>query len=393
MASGGESVPGDGNAELVQSLFADIARHNVLMFVKAVTEDRSLAGELALLDKQPDTVAAFARAKGFTVEADDLSVVLEECLAARLTPAEMAHRRRYLARRANGLIPAPRPMHEETPATLSAHTFADGFVLDRGGVLAGNVTVLRRCGAIRALTDRLRQVISEGFGVDDLDATHRELDPATFRGRGVETYETLKRDPQIPGLVDDVIRALGLAPERVLFEWPGFRLVAPESVGGHGLYRATPTGATLPHRDTWWGGPQHLINVWGPIRPLPSDATLRILTRYFRRSVDNSSTGYDMWLRHSGLMVGPEIREPVEVEGALAPPLDVGDVMIFAGHQLHASARNLTSRTRVSFEFRLLHRDDADAPYAPPNVDAYGLGEYYQDWFDHTGTPVAALRD
>lgn len=78
-------------------------------------------------------------------------------------------------------------------------------------------------------------------------------------------------------------------------------------------------------------------------------------------------------------------------EGAFAPPLVIGDVLCFSGHQLHASAFNRSGRTRVSFEFRLLHSDDEGAEYIPPNVDYYGAGEIYKGCYDSQGREVNRL--
>jgi hypothetical protein len=45
----------------------------------------------------------------------------------------------------------------------------------------------------------------------------------------------------------------------------------------------------------------------------------------------------------------------------------------------------------VSFEFRLLHRDDEGRADVPLNVDSHGLGEIYKGWYDADGGHVNRL--
>lgn len=379
------------DAELTRRFVAGLERGNILAFIKAVADDPKLGNALGYIDKHPRAVADFARTNGYAFSAEELEAFVEARLAAGLTPRELAHRHQTLERLARGEIPPPVHSDVETRPALSVYDADDDFVLDRRRVLAGEVVVLRGCAAVEALAARLHDRLATFLEVDDLDGVHARLDDGTLRHRGHAAYDALIEDAGLPGLLADVVRALGLDPARVLSDWPGFRLLPPADSGRVGLYRGDIVGPLAPHRDTWFGAPRQQINFWGPIRPLPPDGTLRVLPRYFRRSVDNNTDGYDVWARYVRLATAARIREEVRTDDAVAPPLDVGDVMLFAGQHLHASGANLGGRTRVSFEFRLLHADDEDAPYLPTNVDYRGIGEIYKGWYDHTGREVWRL--
>jgi hypothetical protein len=283
-------------------------------------------------------------------------------------------------------------MDEETEAQLHEVLHTPGFELPRAAVLRGDVIALRQLPALPGVLALLEDALERSFDGVNLEQIHAHFDFDGMKIRAERAYDRLVDDSRVPAAMQAVIGDLWLYPRKVLWEWPGMCLLYPVEQGGRGVYRAANSGALAAHRDTWYGSPQHQLNFWGPIKCLDPDATLRIYSHYHRKTVPNSSHGYDTWQNLAGVALPPSITgDGVSPEGAFTPPLEVGDAMSFAGHQLHASAVNRSGRTRVSFEFRLLHADDEGQSYVPPNTDYYGIGEIYRGWYDRNGAQVNRL--
>ena len=311
--------------------------------------------------------------------------MIEARVAEKVDAEELAIRDRMRAERAGSATSGATPMDAETDARLHDVAHSPAFVLDRRAVLSGDIVALRSLPSLPPLLAIMDEVISGAFDGLDLERLHEHLDFDGMKARSDTAYDALYADERVPAAVGAIVDDLGLDRSRTLWEWPGMRLMFPAELGGRGVYRTANSGALAAHRDTWYGSPQHQINLWGPIRRLDPDATLRIYWKYFRKTVANTSRGYDVWQNRAGIALPPSIRATVNPEGAFAPPLEIGDVMVFAGQQLHASAVNRSGRTRVSFEFRLLCADDEGQAFVPPNVDYFGLGEIYEGWHDADG--------
>lgn len=379
----------DTDSSLISGFLQDLATPSIEAFLKAVLHDPAFALEVGALETTPETIAAFAATRGYRFTADELTGYVDRRLRERLSDAEFAARERYLAAVAAGTIAAPPLRDEPTPARFAE--LPPGAPLDRRFVLEGGVTALRGVPALAALVALLDTVLCTVLEIDDLALAHEAYEGAAFDARAEAAYDALAADKRVPAAVVAVIEALGMAPDDVIWEWPGCRLLRPVSAGGMGRYRKAFTGALPPHRDTWYGSPFHQINLWGPVRAMSQHATLRILPDYFRRTFDNSSRGYDVWQNAAALALAPCPRDTAAMETFIAPALAVGDAMAFSGQQLHASGAHLVGRTRVSFEFRLLHRADERQPWVPANTDYYGRGEIYRGWYDAAGDEVWRL--
>lgn len=376
---------------LIERFLSGLAHQRVVDFIGAVINDETLTQELLAIDMEPESVAVFARQKGYGFTADDLSEVIESRVSKSIPGSEQALRARLRADRGNSPGVGVSPADRETDATLFEVDHGVDFVLDREAILRGDVLALRQVPALPNLLTLMEESLDQAFEGTDLEEIHLHHDFEDMKARAAVAYARLSEDGRIPGAVQAIVEDLGLNPEDVLWERPGMRLLFPVEFGGRGVYRTANSGVLAAHRDTWYGSPIHQINLWGPVRHLDSDATLRILPRYFAKSVANTSRGYDTWQNRLGLAMPPSIRARVNAEGAFAPPLEIGDVLCFAGQQLHASAANRSGRTRVSFEFRLLHRDDVGRDYVPVNNDYYGIGEIYRGWFNQRGEDVDRL--
>jgi len=365
-----------------------INRGNIESFTSAVKATPALMGELSRIDFTPDAIAAFANSHGFHFTGAELRGYLDRKIERDLSERDLRHRHKFLECRNRGDIPTPVTMDRECSAGGRILDHKDGFVLDRREILKGGSVVVCQTLAIAKLVAVIREVLVRAFHPHDPREAHGKLDLETYTRIILETYGTFIEDERVHPIMTAFMEQMGMDPEHVIYEWPGFRLVFPEGSREPGFYRTTVSGLLAPHRDTWYGSPHHQINFWGPVWPIDSDATLRVFPRYYLKSIKNATPGYDIWQQYVGLALVPGIRQTVIQEDPVAPPLEVGDVFCFAAHQLHASAVHGGDTTRISFEFRLLHQEDKGAPHVPPNIDYYGCGEIYKGWHGLDGKEI-----
>ena len=299
------------------------------IFAVAVATDDDLIAELSAIDLVAEPIAALARSKGFAFSADELTAFVEDRIRSEVAGRRTRPLHRLLAARATGEIAGPVPTDADTVAELHDVMHGPGYSLDRIAVLRGDVIALRGLPSLPTLLLLLEEILRDGLGIDDPETAHEFFEFEVLKERTDAAYEGLAEDDRIIPAVGPIIDDLGFARGRVLWEWPGFWVLFPAEAGGRGAYRAANSGALAAHRDTWYGSPQQQINLWGPIKRLDPDATLRILTRYFRKTVSNSSYGYDNWQNYAGIALPLSIRARVNPEGVVAPPLDIGDVLFF----------------------------------------------------------------
>jgi len=383
---------GADEQQLLDNFFAGIAHDSISSFIQAVVEQPQLMGGLKEIDLVVGAVAAFAQTKGFAFSADDLETFLEDRMKKKLDVAELDLRRVFQGRFDRGKIPVPVFMNKtaaikEHVLDFTSDSDAPRF-LDRAEILKGDVTVIRQAPAIDHLTSVLREILEEHFKPYDPLVAHEKLNAASYKMRVEAAYEALLAEKRIPPILTAFMKEIGAPPDQTVFEWPGIRLTFPHGSEPQGYYRTTCSGSLPPHRDTWYGSPRQQLNLWGPIYPLETNETLRTLPAYYCRSIKNSSRGYDVWRNAVGLNLPPMLREHVDISNPIAPPLAMGDVMIFAAHHLHHSALNQRKTTRITFEFRLLCKEDKGANYVPPNIDYFGFGEIYKGWFQNDGKEV-----
>lgn len=148
---------------------------------------------------------------------------------------------------------------------------------------------------------------------------------------------------------------------------------------GHGRF-----SSTLPvHRDTWGSNQPHQLNWWLPLTPLAPNRTLLLYKSFFERPVPNTSGEWDFEELKAARRRGERYPQlptlashklpPEELEAAAEPVLiDPGDVLVFSGAHLHASASNTTDETRFSCEVRTVDAGDVAAGVSgAPNVDGH----------------------
>ena len=368
-----------------QKIIRNLVRHQIQSFFDEVKNNQELLRELGKTNLSPETVSAVAKSRNFIFTSEQLLEYIEECISTKLTPEEVFQRESFMM----DFSPLPIDIEErDTCGVVHEETLSENFKLDRACLLSGNVVVIRSSPSLMSLIQLMRKTLQLALGIEDLANAHMLVSHSILKEKAVEANIAFSNNSAVPTIIQKIVLELGMNIDDVLWEWPGFRMFFPEGYESQGAYRNGTTGLLSPHRDTWYGSPQHQINFWGPIEPISDDKTLRILSEFHQKRVQNSSGGRDCWAHNLGLALPPSLLEDIDAKNYLAPPLNVGDVMLFSGHSLHSSAPSEKNRTRVTFEFRILNKNDRGAVYTPLNIDYYGKGEIYRNWHDKEGIQI-----
>jgi hypothetical protein len=135
------------------------------------------------------------------------------------------------------------------------------------------------------------------------------------------------------------------ASSRVRFMVPQ-ALVSTDRARFHSRANRLQLGEYAPHRDYWEGVPINAVNVWMALGTVQHQNGLLIYPGVWGKDV-----------LHDGISprAGQDFGEP------LAFALQAGDVIVFDGRHLHASAANITSFTRAVLTGRLC----TERPIAP----------------------------
>lgn len=123
-------------------------------------------------------------------------------------------------------------------------------------------------------------------------------------------------------------------------------IVSADRARFHSRANRLQLGDYAPHRDYWEGVPINAVNVWMALGPVQHENGLLIYP--------------DMW-RTDVLHDGISAREGQDFGKPLAFALQPGDIAVFDGRQLHASAFNVTFFTRAVLTGRLC----TERPIAP----------------------------
>lgn len=373
------------NDDIIASLLRTHDFRQIDQFVQTVRTDPRAIAHFTRCGATPEAAVSLARQYGYDFDLAALEAWIERAIAA-LAAARTPDQAAWLARRAEVPISRPADTGRDTRAVLHDFSWSPDFVLDRQAVLSGDVVVLRQCTPVGLLNRRILEHLGAAFGAGELTEVFTERDDEAMRRASTQAYRAFQKDKAVPDAMSALHQALGIAPEQALWEWPGFRLIPPLP-RELGIYRDHHTGSVGPHRDTWYGSPHHQINLWTPLWPMARGAGVVVQTAWFQRAVANTSEGYDQWLNALGLALPPSPLIETAGKGEIAPHLEPGDLMIFAGQHLHRSGINRGPVARGSVEWRLLVEADRKQPWCPVNVDFRGRGEIAENWFDQHGRP------
>jgi hypothetical protein len=232
-------------------------------------------------------------------------------------------------------------------------------VIARAALFAGEVVVLPASAASLALVELVAPLARAATDFAAVCALRARLVDATR--------------PLVRALARD------LAPAGTLYDALRLRVVR---AGGHRLPVAAR--AYTAHRDTWFAGPQAQVNWWIPLDDVGPDRSLALYPRLLARPVANSSAAFDYgeFLAAGGFGAPagaaqhhPAATEPFDRAGEVRIAARRGEVVLFAGAQLHETVAH-DGPDRLSIDFRTVTPGDA----GPPNVDSRARGSTLADF-------------
>ncbi|WP_035804983.1 phytanoyl-CoA dioxygenase family protein [Kitasatospora mediocidica] len=226
-------------------------------------------------------------------------------------------------------------LSESTGREVSLRRVLDGeLVVVRGGLEWLGAAERMHRAALDAVAASVSREAAEHLAQEGLEQLHT-----------VATVEQIRAvrdrmDGEVRAMATTLLLRFGtaLAPQgRRLYvsDHLGVRIMAPttavdERAGELSGY----TGFLIPtdaHVDSWFNTAVNSVNLWMAVSGVRRDNGLLLWPQAYRSP-----------LRHDGvrLLPGQPIGSPVEVE------LDPGDLLLFAGDQLHATRPNTGDRTR-----------------------------------------------
>ncbi len=227
-----------------------------------------------------------------------------------------------------------------------------------------------------ALCALARSMAEDAFHPLDPRTAQHELPVERFAAILGELKPSFIHHPDAKRLIVALLAAYGCDLEQTHFDVPRLRTST-----SHGYLTTGIAYAFHPHRDTWYSAPTCQLNWWLPVYPLGPGDGMAFYPDYFDRAVLNSSSVYDYeeWnhtnrytaTRHIGRDTRPQPfpQVPIDTRAELRLVGEVGSVLLFSGGHLHASVENLTGATRLSVDFRTVHREDAKIGRGAPNLD------------------------
>lgn len=152
-----------------------------------------------------------------------------------------------------------------------------------------------------------------------------------------------------------------------------------------------------PHRDTWYSAPQCQINWWIPMHEITPENAMAFHPAYFGQGIQNDSINHDYgkWARdHRGAHLTKLTKSdprplskplvPIDPDPQIRLIVPEGGIILFSAAQLHSSVPNTSGITRLSIDFRTVHRGDAAAKRGAPNVDSKATGTNLGDFLRGT---------
>lgn len=252
--------------------------------------------------------------------------------------------------------------------------FADGDTL--GGpaalseaVFAGTCIVYSRLPSVAALSARVRELVTAGFGEEPQQAEQR-LSAEEFRQQVAQTRKRVANDAEALVHWRGILSEVGYDLDEVQSDRMRLR-IAPS-----GANRQSRFARTIPaHRDSWGSGIACQINWWTPLFELTGTRTMLIWPEAFDRPIANTAADWDYDTLLSRTVPDyPQL--PEATEPPPGPPVPVlispGEILAFSAAHLHAGISDNSGLTRFSLDTRSLWDGDIHQGRGAPDVDGNG---------------------
>jgi hypothetical protein len=257
----------------------------------------------------------------------------------------------------------------------------------RHALYSGDIFVYTHSPAIQAFVDFTRGMIEDAFGGRDPETAQYDMDVMQYAAILGDLKPAFIHHPESKSHLRAILVEHGADPELTYFDVPRMRTSTSDNFLTTGI-----AYAFHPHRDTWYSAPMMQLNWWLPIYDVTPDNVVAFHPQYFDQGVANGSERYNYyaWNRDSRAIAASQIgedtrdqpkpEEPIALEPQVRPVPPVGGAMVFSGAQLHSSVPNTSGRTRISVDFRVVHRADVEAGRGAVNVDSHCTGTTMRDY-------------
>lgn len=280
------------------------------------------------------------------------------------------------------------------PADLGDHimtaVFTGSGISDderRERLYGGELFVQPVSPAVSDFVDFTRGLVEEAFAPLDPELAQFEMPVEEYAALLGRLKPAFIHHPDSKKHLAQILIEAGCDPEQTYFDVPRLRTSTSDNYLTTGI-----AYAFHPHRDTWYSAPMMQLNWWLPVYEVAADNVVAFHPHYFDHPVKNGSAGYNyyIWNRDSRALAASQIgvdtrkqprpEEPIELDPQIRPVPPVGGMMIFSGAQLHSSVPNNSGRTRISIDFRTVHRADVQLHRGAVNVDSDCTGTTLRDY-------------
>lgn len=257
----------------------------------------------------------------------------------------------------------------------------------RSALYAGDIVVHTHSPAIEAFVAFTRAMVEDAFGGRDPETAQYDMDVATYAATLGRLKPAFIHHPESKEHLRAILVEHGCDPELTYFDVPRLRTSTSDDFLTTGI-----AYAFHPHRDTWYSAPMMQVNWWLPVYDVTADNVVAFHPRYFDQGIANGSHRYNYyeWNRDSRALAAsqvgvdtrdqPKPEQEIDLDPQIRPVPPVGGAMVFSGAQLHSSVPNTSGRTRISVDFRVVHRTDVETQRGAPNVDSHCTGTTMRDY-------------
>jgi hypothetical protein len=255
----------------------------------------------------------------------------------------------------------------------------------RRELYSGSLVILTRLRTLADFVDYTREELTELFKPYDPEHVHEHIEPAEMaKILGVWKPHFIHSE-RSRKMVRAVVEEAGFPAGHTHYDLPKPRTSFPKGHLNTGVAFAFPW-----HRDAWYSAPAQQINWWLPIFPVRADNAMHFDLASFDQAVPNTSDGFDYYENNASRLTtassvskekqtrpGAVDHHPANVLTPLPAP---GEVLLFAGAQLHTSIPNTSGLARYSVDFRTVDVRDLRAGLGAPLVDAHCTGTAIRDF-------------
>ncbi len=267
----------------------------------------------------------------------------------------------------------------------------------------GDLFIQNSSPAVSAFVDFTRSMVEEAFAPLDPELAQYEMAVEDYAALLGKLKPAFIHHPESKKHLANILAEAGCDPDLTYFDVPRLRTSTSDDYLTTGI-----AYAFHPHRDTWYSAPMMQLNWWLPVYDVSADNVVAFHPWYFDRKVANGSADYNyyVWNRDSRALAASQIgvdtrkqprpEEPIDLDPQIRPVPAVGGMVIFSGAQLHSSVPNNSGRTRISIDFRTVHRADVEAHRGATNVDSDCTGTTLRDYLritDNARLPDELVRE